>query len=78
METIIPQPGETWLHRHLGTVKVVRRWNDLECVCEGARPGVGTRILRDEFLQGPLSPYAYCCNGDPATCDCVNPDHGMA
>lgn len=26
-------------------------------------------------------PYAYCCaqgGGDPAMCDCVNPDHGTA
>lgn len=22
--------------------------------------------------------YAYCCNGDPAFCDCVNPSHGVA
>jgi len=23
-------------------------------------------------------PYAYCCNGDPDACDCVNKDHGTA
>lgn len=23
-------------------------------------------------------PHAYCCAMDPATCDCVNPDHGTA
>jgi len=22
--------------------------------------------------------YAYCCNGDPADCDCVRPNHGTA
>lgn len=28
--------------------------------------------------QTQALPYAYCCNGDPATCDCVKPDHGTA
>ena len=25
-----------------------------------------------------MRPYAFCCNGDPSTCDCVNPEHGDA
>ena len=55
VEISIPQPGETWLHRHLGLVKVISRWNEKECVCEGARPGVGTRILHDCFLTRPAT-----------------------
>jgi len=27
---------------------------------------------------GALLPYAFCCNGDPKVCDCVNPNHGTA
>ena len=54
-KTAIPQPGETWQHRHLGPVKVITRWNHKECVCEGERPGVGTRILHDCFLTRPAT-----------------------
>lgn len=30
---------------------------------------------REQMVE---KPYAYCCNGDPAACDCVRPDHGTA
>ena len=46
----IPQPGEVWLHNSAGTVKIVRRWNEGESVCEtdsGRR-----RLLRDELMIG--------------------------
>ncbi|MDV2983504.1 UNVERIFIED_CONTAM: hypothetical protein Q9R58_04190, partial [Methylobacteriaceae bacterium AG10] len=38
----------------------------------GQSTGQGVETQRVE------RPYAYCCNMDPATCDCVNPNHGTA
>ena len=39
-------------------------------------------LSEQQIAEGWLQkPYAYCCaegGGDPASCDCVNKDHGLA
>jgi hypothetical protein len=63
-ELVRPQPGEYWEHSYHGAVKVIRRWNDHECVCDvlaydETRPiEVRRRLLCDELMKGRLRPNA--------------------
>lgn len=51
-------------------------WSDWK---RGRNAGMIRRAAEHaQKAQAETVPYAYCCNGDPATCDCVNPDHGTA
>src|SRR5690606_34833157 len=50
-------------------------WIVLETVLKQARAA-----LKGDGEQENVAriPWAFCCSGNPATCDCVNQDHGSA
>lgn len=46
---VIPQAGDFWQHYYHGTVKVIRRWNNRESICELPN-GKGRRLLHDDLM----------------------------
>ena len=46
---VIPQPGETWGHRYHGPVKIIRKWNDRESICE--TPDRRRLLLMNELMH---------------------------
>lgn len=46
---VIPQAGDFWQHHYHGTVKVIRRWNNRESICELPN-GKGRRLLHDDLM----------------------------
>lgn len=59
----------------VGVISIL--WNRLQ-EAEGTLSPLGQQISDHQRKQAAKVPYAYCCNGDPTTCDCVNPNHGTA